>query len=81
LNQKPLEFMQRQIAATTIPGAMVWEPFGGLASASVAAVAMGRSAVAAELDKTFQELALERLEEAASDFTATLDLDVVKVAS
>ncbi len=38
LNQKPLEFMERLITAVTEPGDVVWEPFGGLCSASVAAV-------------------------------------------
>jgi hypothetical protein len=42
LNQKPLEFMERIIYAVTDPGEVVWEPFGGLASASVAAGARGR---------------------------------------
>lgn len=64
LNQKPLEFMARQIAAVTQPGDVVWEPFGGLASASVAAVNMGRRAYAAEIDETFHRLASERLEQA-----------------
>ncbi len=62
LNQKPLEFMRRQVAAVTDPGGVVWEPFGGLASASVAAVELGRRAYCAELDETFQAIALERLE-------------------
>lgn len=64
-NQKPLQFMQRQIASVTQPGDVVWEPFGGLASASVAAVGMGRRAYVAELDTTFQRLAEQRLQEAA----------------
>ena len=38
LNQKPLAFMRRILAAATGAGDVVWEPFGGLASASVAAV-------------------------------------------
>ena len=42
LNQKPLQFMQRILSAATDPGDIVWEPFGGLASASVAAVETGR---------------------------------------
>lgn len=66
LNQKPLEFMTRQISATTVPGDMVWEPFGGLASAAVAAVDIGRHARVAEVDRTFQNLAMERLELAAA---------------
>lgn len=61
LNQKPLEFMERLVKAVTAPGDVVWEPFGGLASASVAAVALGRVPYAAEIDKGFAKLAAERL--------------------
>lgn len=66
LNQKPLEFMTRQIAAVTNPGDVVWEPFGGLASASVAAVEMGRQPYVAEINPQFQQLAKNRLEDAAT---------------
>lgn len=65
LNQKPLEFMERLVKAVTAPGDVVWEPFGGLASASVAAVALGRTPYAAEIDKGFAKLAAERLRAAA----------------
>ncbi|MCC8335225.1 site-specific DNA-methyltransferase [Streptomyces sp. R1] len=65
LNQKPLEFMERLVSAVTRPGDVVWEPFGGLASASVAAVALGRRAAVAEIDEEFQRLANERLLTAA----------------
>ena len=34
LNQKPLQFMRRILTAVTGRGDVVWEPFGGLASAS-----------------------------------------------
>jgi DNA methylase len=61
LNQKPLEFMTRLIAAVTGPGDVVWEPFGGLCSASVAAVHLGRRAFAAEADPAFADLAARRL--------------------
>jgi hypothetical protein len=61
LNQKPLEFMERIIYAVTKPDDVVWEPFGGLASASVAAVALGRKAYVAEIDDHFAQLAGERL--------------------
>jgi len=40
-NQKPLALMERQILACTDPGDVVWEPFGGLCSASVAAIRTG----------------------------------------
>jgi site-specific DNA-methyltransferase (adenine-specific) len=65
LNQKPLEFMERLVNAVTEPGDVVWEPFGGLASGSVAAVALGRRAYVAERDRAFATLAAERLRLAA----------------
>lgn len=68
LNQKPLEFMVRQVAATTDVGDVVWEPFGGLGSASVAAVSTGRIAFLAEQDRTFAGLAAERLKEAEKEY-------------
>lgn len=61
LNQKPLEFMERLVRAVTDEGDVVWEPFGGLASASVAAVTLGRRAYTAEIDIEFAKLATERL--------------------
>ena len=67
LNQKPLEFMERLVHATTREGDVVWEPFGGLASASVAAVALGRRAFVAERDTHFAQIARERLQDAAAN--------------
>ena len=43
---------------------MIWEPFGGLASASVAAVQAGRVPCVAELDHDFAEIAAQRLDDA-----------------
>ncbi len=60
-NQKPLRLMERQIAASTDPDDVVWEPFGGLCSAAVAAVRLGRIAFAAELREDFFEFANKRL--------------------
>lgn len=68
LNQKPLDLMLSQIYAASNPGDVIWEPFGGLSSASVAAVLLGRKAYTAEIDETFATLAGERLEEANSSF-------------
>ncbi len=68
LNQKPLDLMITQVAATTNIGNVVWEPFGGLASASVASVLLGRHAFAAETDDTFFKLAKERLAEAVEAY-------------
>ncbi|MDA4101458.1 site-specific DNA-methyltransferase [Mycolicibacterium monacense DSM 44395] len=67
LNQKPLEFMERLVHAVTKEGDVVWEPFGGLASASVAAVALGRRAFVAERDPHFADIAGERLNDAVAN--------------
>ena len=67
LNQKPLKFMRRIIAAATAPGDVVWEPFGGLCSAVVAAVELGRRGYAAESVEHFAELAVGRLRADASE--------------
>lgn len=61
LNQKPLMFMERILTASTVEGDVVWEPFGGLCSASVAAVALGRDPYAAEMIDDHVETARERL--------------------
>lgn len=60
-NQKPLALMERQIIASTEPGDVVWEPFGGLASATVAAIRTGRCAHVAEMNKTFFDAAVARV--------------------
>lgn len=65
LNQKPLKLMRRIIEANTVPGAVVWEPFGGLCSASVAAIELKRRAYCAEAHAPFAELARDRLRRAS----------------
>lgn len=62
-NQKPLALMQRQILACTDPGDVVWEPFGGLCSASIAAMQTGRRAFASEINLEYFQVAADRLEE------------------
>lgn len=61
LNQKPIKLMERIVGAASDPGDVVWEPFGGLCTASVAAARMGRDAYAAEINPDYYTLALERL--------------------
>ena len=61
LNQKPLEFMGRIIKVASNEGDTIWEPFGGLCTASVAAVETGRNAFAAEPNPYFSTLAKQRL--------------------
>jgi site-specific DNA-methyltransferase (adenine-specific) len=66
LNQKPLRLMRRIVNSCTNEGDVLWEPFGGLCSASVAAVEMGRRPYAAEVVPTFAAIARERLDGAAN---------------
>lgn len=61
LNQKPLEQMKLIIEASSEPGDLVWEPFGGLCTAAVAAYQLGRKCVSAEIQRHFYELAVRRL--------------------
>lgn len=60
-NQKPLALMRRQILASTDVGDVVWEPFGGLCSASIAAMQTGRRAYAAEINPDYFKVAAARL--------------------
>ena len=60
-NQKPLALLRRQILASTEVGDVVWEPFGGLCSASVSALQAGRIAHAAEVNETYFNAAAARV--------------------
>ncbi|WP_084696771.1 DNA methyltransferase [Phycicoccus jejuensis] len=62
LNQKPLDLMERIVKACTSVGDVVWEPFGGLCTGSLAAINLERVAFAAESDSGFYELATHRLQ-------------------
>jgi site-specific DNA-methyltransferase (adenine-specific) len=64
LNQKPLDLMQMIIKASSDVGDVVWEPFGGLFSASLAAKQLERRAFSAEIDPTYYQLGLARFQQA-----------------
>jgi site-specific DNA-methyltransferase (adenine-specific) len=61
MNQKPLKLVELCIAASSDSGDVVWEPFGGLCTAAVAAAVHGRRAFAAEINPSFFLNACERL--------------------
>jgi DNA modification methylase len=63
LNQKPLDLMSMIVEASSDPGDVVWEPFGGLFSASIAARRLARRAYGAEIDPTYFQYAVARLVE------------------
>lgn len=60
-NQKPLNLMRKQIESCTRTGDIVWEPFGGLCSATVAASQIGRPCFAAEINDAYFRAACGRL--------------------
>jgi site-specific DNA-methyltransferase (adenine-specific) len=64
-NQKPLDLMARIVEASTRPGDVVWEPFGGLFTASLAAVQLGRRAFAGEVDPVSYAHGVARFGQAA----------------
>jgi DNA methylase len=76
LNQKPLDLISRLIEATTDPGDVVWEPFGGLLTGSVAARRLGRRAYAGEIDPTYFHFGIERLKREASQRPLPLSVGV-----
>jgi hypothetical protein len=61
-NQKPLRLIERTILASSDPGDVVWEPFGGLCSAAIASLRTHRRCYSAEIIEDFYELAKQRLE-------------------
>lgn len=62
MNQKPLRLLECVIAASSDPGDIVWEPFGGLCTATLAAIILGRRGFAAEINPVFFENACRRME-------------------
>jgi len=64
INQKPLELMKRIIKASTEEEDIIWEPFGGLCTASVAAKKLNREARGSEIVEEFYDAAVERVKEA-----------------
>lgn len=61
MNQKPLALLEQLIRSTSDVGDVVWEPFGGLCSASVAAIRTGRQAFAAEINREYYDSAKKRI--------------------
>lgn len=60
-NQKPLSLMDLIIKTSSRKGNVIWEPFGGLASASVSAIRLNRNPYVAETNPAFYPAILQRL--------------------
>ena len=61
INQKPLRLLERIILASSDPDDVVWEPFGGLCSAAMAAAQTGRRCYSAEILAEYYDAAVQRL--------------------
>lgn len=66
MNQKPVRLLEQIILASSDPGDIVWEPFGGLCSAAIAAVNIERRCYSAETSREYYQAARERLDRHAS---------------
>jgi DNA modification methylase len=62
LNQKPLSLMQLIIDVSSVENDVIWEPFGGLFSASLAGHSAKRKVYAAEIDESIFEIGLKRFD-------------------
>jgi hypothetical protein len=62
MNQKPLKLLEMIIRASSDEKDTVWEPFGGLCSATIAAHKLNRRSMAAECVPDFYNIAIKRLE-------------------
>jgi len=62
LNQKPLKLMELIIESSSDEGDLIWEPFGGLCTAAIAAYKLGRKCYSAEIRHEFYEIAVRRLQ-------------------
>lgn len=60
-NQKPLRLIDIAVKASTDPGDVVWEPFGGLCSVAISAHSLDRACVSAEIVPEYYRAAAERL--------------------
>ena len=67
MNQKPIRLLDRIIEASTDPGDVVWEPFGGLCSAAVSALRSDRHCYAAEVIPDYHAAAVTRLQQDSED--------------
>lgn len=60
-NQKPLKLNELIIGVSSDPGDVVWEPFGGTATGTIAALRLGREGRCAEVLPEFYHMAAHRL--------------------
>lgn len=72
-HQKPVSLALELIQATTAPGELILDPFGGVATVPFAALSNGRRAWGTEFEKEFHEVGEARLRDARRGRIAYLD--------
>lgn len=72
LNQKPLKLMNLILEMSSEKGDVIWEPFGGLCSGSVAAYNLNRKSFAAEINEDVFNQAVKRIKYNAMQPTLNL---------
>ena len=75
LNQKPLDLMEMIIKASSDEGDVVWEPFGGLFTAALAAKNIGRRAFGGEINPYYFNASLERFKH---DLTGEMEVSHIE---
>jgi site-specific DNA-methyltransferase (adenine-specific) len=61
MNQKPLRLLELMLRASSDPGDVIWEPFGGLCSVAVATHKLARACYSAEISGVYFQAASHRL--------------------
>lgn len=62
INQKPLELIRYIVEATSDPGDVVWDPFGGLCTTAAVCMELNRKCYTAENNPKFYKACVKRLE-------------------
>lgn len=67
MNQKPLQLVELAIRASSDRGDVIWEPFGGLCTAAIASLRLGRRCYSAEIVREYFDAACDRVMNADLD--------------
>jgi site-specific DNA-methyltransferase (adenine-specific) len=77
LNQKPCDLLSMVVQASSKPGDVIWEPFGGLFTTCLAARKLGRRAFGGEIDPAYFHFGVERIKREVSQQQLPLSSDVL----
>lgn len=67
-NEKPIDLLRQLVEATTVPGALILDPFAGSGSTLAAAAMTGRRYTGVELDAEYHAIAQQRTLDALKTF-------------